>query len=877
MSKASTANETPLMKQYNGIKAKHPDAILLFRVGDFYETFGEDAVKASKVLGIVLTKRGNGSATEVALAGFPHHSLETYLPKLVRAGFRVAVCDQLEDPKFTKTIVKRGITEMVTPGVTFNDHILEAKSNNFLAAIWWDKNNYGLAFMDVSTGEFLTGMGDKEYAEKLLQSFKPGEILYPKNYKTYFRDNFGGLSSEFGLDDWVFTFEYTEELLLKHFGTKSLKGFGIEKMGLHTIAAGAALHYLSETRHDRLKHITKLQLIEEENFVWLDKFTARNLEIFSTNGIGGTCLVDVLDQTSTPMGGRLLKRWISLPLKNRKAIEDRLEAVSALKENQEFHSNLIQYLSQIGDVERLMSKIAAARINPREAVLLRKTLELTAPIKELCLQSACIPIKRIGEQLNLCETMRDKISQELQDDPPVLVNKGNVIKPGINAELDELRSISSSGKEYLLEVQQREALNTGITSLKVAYNQVFGYYIEVTNAHKSRVPEEWIRKQTLTNAERYITEELKEYETKILGAEEKILALETRLFEELVLSLAEYTESVQLNSSLLAKLDCLCNFAHIASEYNYVKPQLNDELALKIVQGRHPVIERLIPVGEQYVPNDILLDSEDCQIIILTGPNMSGKSALLRQTALIVILAQIGCFVPAQSASIGVVDKIFTRVGASDNLSSGESTFMVEMNETASILNNLTPRSLVILDEIGRGTSTYDGISIAWSITEFLHENGTARPKTMFATHYHELNELEKSLTRVKNFSIAIKEINNKIIFLRKLVEGGSEHSFGIHVAQMAGMPKKVIERANQILSHLEKNHSSEALTDKKSNKKDKSSVGASQPDYQLSIFQLDDPILSQIKDEIIHIDINTLTPVEALMKLNEIKRVLGK
>ena len=877
MSKAGIASETPLMKQYNSIKAKHPDAILLFRVGDFYETFGEDAVKASKVLGIVLTKRGNGSATEVALAGFPHHSLETYLPKLVRAGFRVAVCDQLEDPKFTKTIVKRGITEMVTPGVTFNDHILEAKSNNFLAAIWWEKQLFGVAFLDVSTGEFLTGMGDKEYADKLLQSFKPGEVLFPKIHKSVFRENFTGLSSEFGLDDWVFTKEYTEELLLKHFGTKSLKGFGIEKMGLHTIAAGAALHYLSETRHDRLQHITKLQLIEEQHFVWLDKFTARNLEIFSTNTPGGTSLVDVLDQTSTPMGGRLLKRWISLPLKNRKAIEDRLDAVDALKNKQELRCQLIQYLSQIGDLERLMSKIAAARINPREAILLKKTLELTRPIKELCLQSSCIPIERIGEQLNLCESMRDKIDQELQDDPPVLVHKGNVIKPGVNAELDELRHISSSGKEYLLEVQQREALRTGISSLKVAYNQVFGYYIEVTNVHKNRVPDDWIRKQTLTNAERYITEELKEYETKILGAEEKILALETKLFDELVQSLSEYTESVQLNSGLLAKLDCLCNFSHLASEFNYVKPVLTDDQVLKIVQGRHPVIESLIPVGEHYVPNDILLDPDECQIIILTGPNMSGKSALLRQTALLVIMAQIGCFVPAQSASIGIVDKIFTRVGASDNLSSGESTFMVEMNETASILNNLTPRSLVILDEIGRGTSTYDGISIAWSITEFLHENVKARPKTMFATHYHELNELEKSLPRVRNFSIAIKEINNKIIFLRKLVQGGSEHSFGIHVAQMAGMPKQVIDRANKILFHLEKNHSSEALTNEKSNKKTKVTGALPQPDYQLSIFQLDDPVLSQIKDELTSIDINTLTPVEALMKLNEIKRVLGK
>ncbi|MBX7183020.1 MAG: DNA mismatch repair protein MutS, partial [Bacteroidia bacterium] len=809
MSKATAANETPLMKQYNSIKAKHPDAILLFRVGDFYETFGEDAVKASKVLGIVLTKRGNGSATEVALAGFPHHSLETYLPKLVRAGYRVAVCDQLEDPKFTKTIVKRGITEMVTPGVTFNDHILDAKSNNFLAAICWDKSNFGLAFMDVSTGEFLTGSGDKEYADKLLQSFKPGEILFPKNNKSFFRDNFGGQSSEFGLEDWVFTSEFTEELLLKHFGTKSLKGFGIEKMGLHTIAAGAALHYLSETRHDRLNHITKLQLIEEEHYVWLDKFTARNLEIFYTNSPGGTSLVDVLDQTSTPMGGRLLKRWIALPLKNKKAIEDRLEAVEELKNNTELRQSLQSYLSQIGDLERLMSKIAAARINPREMVMLRKTLDLTGPIKELCLGSSCLPIKRIGEQLNPCETMRDKIANELQDEPPALVNKGNVIKQGVNPELDELRKISTSGKEYLLEVQQREALRTGITSLKVAYNQVFGYYIEVTNAHKNRVPDDWVRKQTLTNAERYITEELKEYETKILGAEEKILALETRLFEELVLSLTEYTEAVQLNSGLLAKLDCLCNFAFIAIENNYTKPILNDGLALKIVEGRHPVIEKLIPVGEQYVPNSIQLDPEDCQIIILTGPNMSGKSALLRQTALIVVMAQIGSFVPATKTELGVVDKIFTRVGASDNLSSGESTFMVEMNETASILNNLTPKSLVILDEIGRGTSTYDGISIAWSITEFLHENGIARPKTMFATHYHELNELEKSLARVKNYSIAIKEINKKIIFLRKLVEGGSEHSFGIHVAQMAGMPKKVIERANQILSHLEKDHSS--------------------------------------------------------------------
>ncbi len=871
MSKATTAAETPLMKQYNGIKSKHPDAILLFRVGDFYETFGEDAVKASKVLGIVLTKRGSGSATEVALAGFPYHSLETYLPKLVRAGYRVAVCDQLEDPKFTKTIVKRGVTEMVTPGVTFNDHILEAKSNNFLAAVYFDKTQFGLAFLDVSTGEFLAGAGDKEYADKLLQSFRPGEILFPKQNKNIFRENFGGISSEFGLEDWVFSDDYSQELLLKHFATKSLKGFGFEKNGLHTIAAGAALHYLSETRHDRLKHITKLQLIQEENFVWLDKFTIRNLEIFGTNTPGGTALVDILDNTCTPMGGRLLKRWVALPLKNRKAIEDRLNAVSELKDNAELKDNLQKHLSSVGDLERLMSKIAAARINPREVVQLRRTLELLVPIKELCLSANSAPLKHIGEQLNPCLSMVEKIFNEVQEDPPALVNKGGVIKTGVNAELDELRAISSAGKDYLLQVQQREALKTGITSLKVAYNQVFGYYIEVTNAHKSRVPEEWVRKQTLTGAERYITEELKEYETKILGAEEKILGLETRLFEELVTALGEYTEAVQLDATLVARLDCLVNFAQIAIDNNYAKPHLNDGNILSIKQARHPVIEKLLAVGEEYVPNDILLDPEDCQVIIMTGPNMSGKSALLRQTALVVIMAQIGCFVPAQSAEIGVVDKIFTRVGASDNISSGESTFMVEMNETASILNNLTPKSLVILDEIGRGTSTYDGISIAWAITEFLHEHPSARAKTMFATHYHELNEMEKSLSRVRNFSIAIKEINNKIIFLRKLIAGGSEHSFGIHVARMAGMPPKVIERANQILSHLEKDHSSEVLTDSKPSTGKK----AAQPDYQLSFFQLDDPVLSQIKDEILKTDINTLTPVEALMKLNEIKKVL--
>lgn len=870
MAKADAPSETPLMKQYNGIKAKHPDAILLFRVGDFYETFGEDAIKASKVLGIVLTKRGNGSATEVALAGFPHHSLETYLPKLVRAGYRVAVCDQLEDPKFTKTIVKRGITEMVTPGVTFNDHILDAKKNNFLAAIAFDKTQVGLAFLDVSTGEFLCGKGDKWYAEKLLQSFMPGEVLYSKHQKSTYVEQFGAQSAEFGLDDWVFTQAYTDELLLKHFGTKSLKGFGIEQSGLHTIAAGAALHYVNDTRHDKLSHINRLQLVSEEAYVWLDKFTVRNLEIFATSHPGGTSLIDVLDKTLTPMGGRLLRRWLALPLKNKTAIEDRLSVVAELKENAEHTAFLSQQLSQIGDLERLISKVAAGRINPREVVQLKRTLEIISPVKEFCQKAKAPALQRIGEQLNPCHSMQEKIGKELLDEPAVLIQKGNVIREGANAELDELRHMRDAGKEYLLQVQQREALRTQIPSLKVAYNSVFGYYIEVTNAHKNRVPTDWIRKQTLTNAERYITEELKEYEAKILNAEERIFTLETNLFAELVATLAAYTEAVQLNATLLGRLDCLLNFARIATDYDYTLPILNDGHDLRLEQARHPVIERLMPSGEHYVANDVSLSPDDCQIIILTGPNMSGKSALLRQTAMAVIMAQIGCFVPAKRAELGVVDKLFTRVGASDNISSGESTFMVEMNETASILNNLSPKSLVILDEIGRGTSTYDGISIAWAITEYLHEYPQARAKTLFATHYHELNELEKSLPRVRNFNIAIKEINNKIIFLRKLVAGGSEHSFGIHVARMAGMPAKVIERANQLLAHLEKEHSNEALT----RKNDKGSKPNKQA-MQLSIFQLDDPVLSQIKDEILKTDINTLTPVEALMKLNEIKRVL--
>lgn len=863
-------SETPLMKQYHQIKSKHPDALLLFRVGDFYETFGEDAIKTSKVLGIVLTKRHNGSANEIELAGFPHHSINTYLPKLVRAGYRVAICDQLEDPKQTKTIVKRGITEMVTPGVSFNDEVLNQKTNNFLAAVHFSNKHIGVSFLDISTGEFLLAQGDAEHIDKLLQSFQPSEILFQKQKRKQFEEAFGTSFFTYMLEDWVFSEDFGNETLLKHFETKSLKGFGIERLEEGIIAAGAALYYLADTRHDKLKHINSISRIEADKYVWLDRFTIRNLElIFSTNE-GATTLIDVLDETISPMGGRMLKRWIALPLKELKPIQDRLSSVEYLLKHKDFSNSIRNQLHQIGDIERLISKVSVARISPRELLQLKIALNAIEPIKTKCQESENPALKKIAEQLNPCHSIREKIEQQLQDEPPVIVAKGNVIKQGVNRELDELRGLQQTGKSYLLAMQQREIERTGISSLKIAFNNVFGYYIEVRNSHKDKVPEEWIRKQTLVNAERYITEELKEYESKILGAEEKILSLETSLYNNLVLETADYISPIQLNASLIARIDCLLSFATIAELNNYTKPEVNESLTLDIKEGRHPVIEQQIPLGEEYISNDIYLDNESQQIIMITGPNMSGKSALLRQTALITLMAQLGSFVPAKHAKIGLVDKIFTRVGASDNISSGESTFMVEMNETASILNNISPRSLILLDEIGRGTSTYDGISIAWAIAEFLHENKIARPKTLFATHYHELNEMTKSFKRIKNFNVSVKEIAKKIIFMRKLVPGGSNHSFGIHVAKMAGMPASLIRRANQLLESLEKKNSSAEIEDKIAE------VGQKTDDFQLSFFQLDDPVLENIKEELTKIEIDTLTPVEALFKLNEIKKMVG-
>jgi DNA mismatch repair protein MutS len=865
-----TAKETPLMKQYYQIKGRYPDALLLFRVGDFYETFGEDAKVAADVLGIVLTKRHNGSANEIALAGFPHHSLETYLPKLVRAGHRVAICDQLEDPKQTKTIVKRGITELVTPGVSYNDEVLKRDSNNFLAAVHFSSNKrIGISFLDVSTGEFLVAEGNVEQIDKLLQSFSPSEVLYQKQKKKQFEESFGTSFFTYMLEDWVFTTEFGEETLLKHFETKSLKGFGVHAMETGIIAAGAALHYLADTRHDKLKHISRLSRIEEEKYVWLDRFTIRNLELMYSPNEGATTLISVLDETISPMGGRMLKRWLALPLKDLKPIQERLSAVEHLLNQFELSTALKQYISQIGDLERLISKVSTTRINPREIVQLKSALSVVDPIKKLCAKVENSSLQKIGEQLNPCQSMWKSINDQIQDEPPVLVHKGGVIKSGVNTELDELRELQRSGKGHLMEMQKREMEKTGISSLKIAFNNVFGYYIEVRNTHKNKVPEDWIRKQTLVNAERYITEELKTYEANILGAEEKILQLETNLYNQLVLETADYIAPIQLNANLIARLDCLVAFATLAEARNYTKPEVNESLKIDIRSGRHPVIEQQLPVGEEYISNDIFLDNSSQQIIMITGPNMSGKSALLRQTALITLMAQLGSFVPAKSASIGLVDKIFTRVGASDNISSGESTFMVEMNETASILNNISERSLILLDEIGRGTSTYDGISIAWAIAEYLHENKIARPKTLFATHYHELNEMSKAFFRVKNFNVSVKEIKNKIIFMRKLVPGGSNQSFGIHVAKMAGMPSVLIRRANKLLEELEKKNESKA------NRSAISKVEQSD-DYQLSFFQLDDPVLEQIKEELTQIDVNTLTPVEALLKLNEIKKMVG-
>jgi DNA mismatch repair protein MutS len=862
---AVAEKETPLMKQYFSIKAKYPDAILLFRVGDFYETFSEDAIKASKVLGIVLTRRANGAATFVELAGFPYHSLDSYLPKLVRAGHRVAICDQLEDPKLTKTIVKRGVTELVTPGVASSDRILEHKKNNFLAALYEDGKTCGLALIDISTGEFLVFQGTKEQVDKLLQNFSPNEIVYNKNRRKEFLEEYGSAYHNFALDEWIFQRDYAHDILQKHFDVVSLKGFGIEEMEAAIIAAGAAFHYVSDTRQEQLKHVSGISRIEENSYVWLDRFTIRNLELVSSANEKAVTLIDVLDKTVTSMGGRLLKRWLILPLKDINAIEERLEAVNYLLHHSDFRLLIMHHLNHTGDLERLISKVALGKASPRDIQQLQRSLDLVSKIKEECSQSDNPSLRIIADQLNACAVIRDKIFATLHNEPPVALNKGMVINSGVSVELDNLREIAYHGKDYLLQLQKREAERTGISSLKVAFNSVFGYYIEVTHTHKDKVPADWHRKQTLTNAERYITEELKQYEEKILGAEEKILALETKLFNELVQSVFEYIKPIQHNASLLARLDCFCSFAEVAGQYDYVRAQINDSKIIDIKNGRHAVIERNLPAGEKYIANDIYLDTDTQQILMITGPNMSGKSALLRQTALIVLLAQTGSFVPALAASIGIVDKIFSRVGASDNISSGESTFMVEMNETASILHNLSDRSLILLDEIGRGTSTYDGISIAWAIAEFIHGNGSHRAKTLFATHYHELNEMEDANARIKNYHVSIKEIDNKVLFLRKLVKGGSEHSFGIHVAKMAGIPSKVVNRASEILKQLEQTRQTPESKGKK----------ITQDNMQLSIFQLDDPVLEQIREEILNIDVNNLTPIEALNKLNEIKKIL--
>jgi DNA mismatch repair protein MutS len=865
-SKENIVKETPLMKQYNEIKRKYPDACLLFRVGDFYETFGEDAVRASKILGITLTKRGAGSATETALAGFPHHSINTYLPKLVKAGLRVAICDQLEDPKMTKTIVKRGVTELVTPGVSMNDEVLSSKTNNFLAAIYFANKSIGISFLDISTGEFLTSQGNAEYIDKLLQNFNPSEVLIPKNNKNDFREKFGDDYHTFYLEDWIFKADYAFETLTKHFQTVSLKGFGIEELQEGIIASGAILYYLSETQHNRLQHITAIQRIAEDEYVWMDRFTIRNLELYHSYNPNAVTLLDVIDKTLSPMGGRLLKRWLALPLKDKNKIRNRHQVVSYFKENKEVLKRIQHQIKQISDLERLISKIATGKVSPREIVYLKESLDAIIPIKTLALESPQEAVKIIGDSLHSCDLLREKIKTTLNQDAPVAVAKGNAIAKGINEELDELRAISTSGKEFLEGIEKRESQRTGISSLKISFNNVFGYYIEVRNTHKDKVPAEWIRKQTLVNAERYITEELKEYETKILGAEEKIHKIESELFEQLVSWISTYIKPVQMNANLVAQLDCLCSFTQLAIENKYVCPELDETFELDIKNGRHPVIEKQLPVGIPYIANDVFLDRETQQLIMITGPNMSGKSAILRQTALIVLLAQMGSFVPADSVRMGIVDKIFTRVGASDNISMGESTFMVEMNETASILNNISDRSLVLLDEIGRGTSTYDGISIAWAIAEFLHEH-PSKPKTLFATHYHELNEMSESLTRIQNYNVSVKELKDTVLFIRKLVKGGSAHSFGIHVAKMAGMPQIVILKAQKLLKKLEKDHSSEVLNGIKSSK----------DEMQMSFFNLDDPLLEEIKEEILSLDINTITPMEALMKLNEIKRMLTK
>jgi DNA mismatch repair protein MutS len=869
VAKEKEVKETPLMGQYNKIKQKYPDAILLFRVGDFYETFGADAIKASQILGIVLTKRANGSQTELELAGFPHHSVDTYLPKLVKAGYRVAICEQLEDPKLTKTIVKRGVTELITPGVAINDKILDHKSNNFLASIFFADKQIGIAFIDISTGEFLIAEGDESYIDKLIQSFAPSEIIFPKHQQKKFVGLYGNKYYTFALEDWVYQEDFLKEKLHTHFQVQTLKGFGIDELTHGILAAGACLQYLADTEHNKLQHIATISRIEHDKFVWIDRFTARNLELINSMHEKGVPLISILDKTISPMGSRLLKRWIVLPLKDIQQINERLDAVEFLIKDQDVLQSIIHHIKQIGDLERLISKVPLGKVNPREVVQLKRALIAIQPIKELCLQSNNNGLKKIGEQLHLCQLMKEKIDNTLNEDAPVQVQKGNVIKAGVSADLDELRNLSSSGKNYLLEIQNRESERTQIPSLKIGFNNVFGYFLEVRNTHKDKVPNDWIRKQTLTGAERYITPELKEYEEKILGADEKILSLEVKLFEALVTELLDYIQPIQLNANLIARLDCLQSFVTIALKNNYRRPILLDDTSLKITEGRHPVIEHQLPLGEQYIPNDVYLHPEEQQIIIITGPNMSGKSAILRQTALIVLMAQIGSFVPAQEAQIGIVDKIFTRVGASDNLSLGESTFMVEMIETASIVNNISERSLVLLDEIGRGTSTYDGISIAWSLVEFLHNNKMAQPKTMFATHYHELNELADKFKRIKNYNVAVKETANKVVFLRKLVEGGSQHSFGIHVAKMAGMPNELINRANEILQELEsqRNLATDISTTLKSL--------PTKDDFQLNMFAMDDPRLLKLKEVLEKVNINTLTPVEALMKLDELRKLL--
>lgn len=861
---------TPMMKQFLDLKAKHPDAVMLFRCGDFYETYSTDAVVASEILGITLTKRANGKGKTIEMAGFPHHALDTYLPKLIRAGKRVAICDQLEDPKLTKKLVKRGITELVTPGVSINDNVLNYRENNFLAAVHFGKGACGVAFLDISTGEFLTAEGPFDYVDKLLNNFAPKEVLFERGKRLMFEGNFGSKFFTFELDDWVFTETSAREKLLKHFEVKNLKGFGVEHLKNGIIASGAILQYLIMTQHTQIGHVTSLARIEEDKYVRLDKFTVRSLELMGSMNDGGSSLLNVIDKTISPMGARLLKRWLVFPLKDVQPINERLNVVEYFFRQPDFKELIEEQLHLIGDLERIISKVAVGRVSPREVVALKVALQAIEPIKAACMDADNASLNHIGEQLNICQSIRDRIDREIDNDPPLLINKGGVIKSGVSAELDELRQIAYSGKDYLLQIQQRESELTEIPSLKIGYNNVFGYYIEVRNTHKDKVPTEWIRKQTLANAERYITQELKEYEEKILGAEDKILVLETQLYAELVQSLSEFIPAIQINANQIARLDCLLSFATAARENNYIRPVIADDDVLEIRQGRHPVIEKQLPIGEKYIANDVMLDSQTQQIIIITGPNMAGKSALLRQTALITLLAQIGSFVPAERAHIGLVDKIFTRVGASDNISVGESTFMVEMNEAADILNNLSPRSLVLFDELGRGTSTYDGISIAWAIVEHIHEHPKAKARTLFATHYHELNEMEKSFKRIKNYNVSVKEIDNKVIFLRKLERGGSEHSFGIHVAKMAGMPKSIVKRANDILRQLETDNRQQGISNKPM-----AEVGETRGGMQLSFFQLDDPVLCQIRDEILNLDVNNLTPLEALNKLNDIKRIV--